>query len=182
MRIQLNSDYKVGSILEIDDPHDSNNKLKIQLPQDYEANTWVEVRSLKTFTLIHIDTPRWRFSSTKRYGYVYKDFSSYGYSPNLENASESLVSVVSNRETDVGVEAVVYTQAQPILISNAVPIGTQPQQHVVVQGVIQPIYVHDSRPNVVVIEEKKQGLDEGDCCAILLGVCLCSWFFAALSR
>jgi hypothetical protein len=56
MRIQLISDYKVGSILEIDDPHDSNKKLKIQLPKDYEANSWVEVRSLYASTVNDIDT------------------------------------------------------------------------------------------------------------------------------
>jgi hypothetical protein len=100
----------------------------------------------------------------------------------LGDIPESFETVMSTRDADVGVETVVYTQGQPVIITNAVPISVQTQQPVVVQGVIQPIYVHDSRPNVVVIEEKKQGLDEGDCCTILLGVCLCSWFFAALSR
>ena len=43
MRIQLQSDYRAGEIIEVDNPHDSSTKVRIQLPEDYEANSWVEV-------------------------------------------------------------------------------------------------------------------------------------------
>jgi len=43
MRIQLQRDYKAGEIMEVENPHDSSKKSRIQLPQDYEANSWVEV-------------------------------------------------------------------------------------------------------------------------------------------
>jgi len=51
MRIQLEKDYKSGDVLEVSDPHDSAKKLRIQLPQDYEANAWVEV-CLRILTFI----------------------------------------------------------------------------------------------------------------------------------
>ena len=79
------------------------------------------------------------------------------------------------------VETVVYSQHQPVYVAQTTPLLVQ-SQPVLVQGVAQPVYVYDSKPNVVVIEEKRDSLDDRDCCAILLGVCLCSWFFAALSR
>jgi len=43
MRIQLESQYKAGETLEIDDPHSPGSKIKIQFPHDYDANSWIEV-------------------------------------------------------------------------------------------------------------------------------------------
>jgi hypothetical protein len=70
------------------------------------------------------------------------------------------------------VEATVVTHYdQPVLVAQPVTV------------VGQPAYVYSQPPpRVIVVHEEKKGVDERDCCAILLGACLCSWFFAALSR
>ena len=79
----------------------------------------------------------------------------------------------SEAGVEAPVEATVVTHyQQPVIV-------TQP---VAVVG--QPTYVYQQpAPRVIMVhEEKKKGLDERDCCAILLGACLCSWFFSALAR
>lgn len=178
MRIQLDADYKAGSLMEIPDPHDPSKNIKIQLPQDYEANTWVEVSRIKyrlLYSQVPIDTENTgvsRHSTLPTHGIIY---------PLVGNTATVSAPEIDSYDVENSVETVVYTQAQPVYIAQTAPVVVQ-SQPVLVHSVGQPVYVYDHKPNVVVIEEEKKGLDDRDCCAILLGVCLCSWFFAALTR
>jgi hypothetical protein len=42
MKIFIEREYKSGEVVQIADPH-SDQSVSIELPQDYEANSWIEV-------------------------------------------------------------------------------------------------------------------------------------------
>ena len=82
------------------------------------------------------------------------------------------VSSTLGKEPESPVEPTVVTNyQQPVNVSPPVTVAAQ------------PTYVYQAQPRVIVIqEEEKKGLDERDCCAVLLGACLCSCLLRGLLR
>ena len=113
----------------------------------------------------------------------------------VDPISESkAVPEVPQLQADAPVENTIYyqQQTQPVYVQPVMgqqPVYVQPvaSQPVYVQPVatqpmvVQQPVVYQQKPNVVVVHEQKNGINEDDFCAGMCAACACTWLLLALS-